>query len=138
MFLFNVKILIFQVVKGLKGQYGPKFQKFLSVAPYISGTIISYDLHLWYTCMYKRIMSSGIFLIFFFFFFKILIFEIIRKRVKGQKMTQNGKKFCQSHSVFQDPYIIWLWFLLHMSKIMMSSAIFSIFSKFWFFEFLGE
>ena len=37
---FNVKILIFQFVKGLKGQKsGPKCRKLLSVAPYISGTI---------------------------------------------------------------------------------------------------
>ena len=37
---FNVKILIFQIVKGLKGQKNdPKCRKFLSVAPYIAGTI---------------------------------------------------------------------------------------------------
>ena len=45
---------------------------------------ISYDLHLWYTYMYKRIISRG------------------RKngpkwqKIKGQKMAQNDKKFCLS------------------------------------------
>ena len=37
---FIVKSLIFQVVKGLtRAKNGPKCQKYLSVAPYISGTI---------------------------------------------------------------------------------------------------
>ena len=42
----------------------------------------SYDLHLWYTCMYKRIISLGI------FFFEILIFRIIWRRGVG-KRTKN-------------------------------------------------
>ena len=61
---FNVKILIFPGCLGAeRAKNGPKCQKFLSVTPYISGTI--YDLHLWYTCMYKRIISPEIFFIFF-------------------------------------------------------------------------
>ena len=44
---------------------------------------ISYDLHLWYTCMYKRISPGS-----FFHYFKFLIFIIIRG-VRGQK---NGPK----------------------------------------------
>ena len=50
---------------------------------------ISYDLHLWYICFYKRIISPGI----FFIFFKALIFKIIRGEVKGQKMVQSDKNF---------------------------------------------
>ena len=73
---FNVKILIFQVVKGLKGKKWPKMTKLSVCRTFYFRNHISYDLHLWYTCMYRRIISPGIF--FFFFFFKILIFGIIR------------------------------------------------------------
>ena len=30
--------------------------------------------------------------------------------LKGQKMAQNDKKFCLSHSQSQELYIIWLWY----------------------------
>ena len=51
--------------------------------------IFIYDLHLWYTCMYKRIISPGI----FFIFFKILIFRIIRMgEVKRKKWSKRTKK----------------------------------------------
>ena len=33
-----------------------------------------------------------------FHFFKILIFRVVR-RVKGQKVVQNDKKFCLLHSI---------------------------------------
>ena len=71
---------------------GPKWQKFLSVAPYISGTI--YDLHLWYTCKY----------FFIFIFFKILIFRIIWGvcvwgRRGGGKRSKNGPKWQKILSV---------------------------------------
>ena len=86
---------------------------------------ISYDLHLWYTCMYKRIISPDIFI-----FFKILLFRIIRGEVKEQKMAQNDKNLCQCHYVSQEPYIIWLWFLVCMCKIMISPANFFILQNF--------
>ena len=50
---------------------------------------ISYDFHLWYTCMYNRINISR----HFFYFFKILIFGIIRGEGKRAKNDQNDKKF---------------------------------------------
>ena len=46
---------------------------------------------------------------------------------KGQKVAQNDKKVCLSHSLSQEPYIIWLWFLVHMFKMMISPANFSFF-----------
>ena len=58
--------------------------------------------------MCKIIISPGV-----FFNFKILIFWVF-KWLKGQKMAQNDKIFRLSHSISQEPYIIWLWFLLHM------------------------
>ena len=52
---------------------GPKGQKFLSVGPYYFRNNISYDLYLWCICMYKRMISAGIFFIFF-----LLVFGIIK------------------------------------------------------------
>ena len=90
--------------------------------------------HFWFLVYLCKIMiSSGV----FFHFFKILIFSVVR-RVKGQKMAQNDKGFCLSHSSSQEPYLIWLWFLVQMWKKMISPAIFFVFSKFWFFGFLGR
>ena len=60
--------------------------------------------------------------------------------VKGQKKLQNNKTFCLSHSVSQksqEPYIIWLSFMVHMCKVIISPCVFFIFSEFWFSELLG-
>ena len=64
---------------------------------------ISSDLHLWYTCMYKRIISPGIFFICFQHFD---FWDHWGGRVKGQKMAQNDKKLCLSHSVSQELNVI--------------------------------
>ena len=50
------------------------------------------------------------------------------------KIAQNGKKLCLSHFIYKEAYIIWLWFLLHYCKMMISPANFFIFSKFCFFS----
>ena len=71
----------------------------------------------------------------FFQFFKILIFHVVRG-VKGQKAVQNDKKFCPSRLISQKPYIIWLSFMVHVSKMIISPGSFFIFSKFWFFRLL--
>ena len=73
--------------------------------------------------MCKMIISPGV-----FYFFKFLIFRVV-KGVKGQKMVQNDKKFCPMHSSSQEPYIIWLSFMLHISKMIISSGVFFIFFK---------
>ena len=84
--------------------------------------------------MYKMIIFPGC----FFFFFEIFIFWVVRG-VKVQKMVQNDKKFCLLHSVSQEPYIIWLSFMVHLCKmIMFLGCFFFIFSKFWFLGLLGE
>ena len=57
-----------------------------------------------------------------FYFSKILIFWVVR-RVKGQKMAENDIKNL-SHSMSQELYFIWLWFLVHMCKVMISPAFF--------------
>ena len=90
----------------------------------------SYDCNLWYTCVKWYLQA------FFFNFFKILIFWIVRG-VKGKKMVQNDKKICLLHSISQEPYIIWLSFMVHMCKMIISPGVFFSFSKFWFFGLLG-
>ena len=82
-------------------------------APYLRNHT-SYDRHLW--CKYVK----------WYHFYHF-----------GQKMAQNEKIFCLSHSVPQEQYIIWLWFLVHMCKMMKTPANFSIFQNFDFFGFLG-
>ena len=87
-----LKILIFQVVKGWKGKKWPKMLKISVCRTLCFRNHISYDLHLWCTW----IISPGI----FFIFCKILILGSLGEgEVKGQKMAQNDKKFCLSHSV---------------------------------------
>ena len=73
-------------------------------------------------------MSPGV----FFFFFKILIFRAFRG-VKRQKMVQNDKKLCPSRFISQELYIIWLSFMLHMYKMIISLGFFFFFFFFNFF-----
>ena len=55
----------------------------------------------------KIMISPGV----FFFFFKILIlWVVIGFEVKGQKIVQNEKKFCQLRSISEESYIIWFSF----------------------------
>ena len=51
-------------------------------------------------------------------------------------MVQNEKKFCLSHSISQESYIIWFWFMVLICK-MISPGLFFKFSKFWFSRLLG-
>ena len=62
---FNVKMLVFQVVKGVKGQKMAQNDESFCLSQIIYQESL-YDLHLWYTCMYRRIISPGIFFIFLF------------------------------------------------------------------------
>ena len=74
----------------------------------------------------------------FFSFSKLWFFGLFGgggggKRQKWSKMTKN----CLLHSIFQEPYIIWLSFMVHTCKVIISSGIIFIFSDFLFFELLG-
>ena len=127
---FNVKILIFQVVKGLKGQkMAQNVENFclshlIFQAPYI---IFIYGTH---ACI-----KGWYFQAFFSFFSQFWYLALLEGEVKGEKMAQNDKTFCLSHSVSQELNIIWLWFLLHMCKMMISPANFFIFQNFDFWGF---
>ena len=94
----------------------------------------AYIIWLWFLVhMCKMMTSLGPFLIFSKFWFSELL-----EGVKGQKMAQNDKKFHPSHSVSQESNIMWLWFLVHTCKMIISPLLFFIFSKFWFFGFSGR
>ena len=71
---FNVKILIFQVFKRLKGKKMVQNDKHFCLSHLTFQKLLWYDLHLWYTCMYRRKKPPGV----FSFFFKILIFKIFK------------------------------------------------------------
>ena len=122
------KILIFQVVSGVKGQKMVQNDKKLcllcsiSLKPYI--VWLTFMVHI---C--KRI-SLG----FVFIFFRILMFQAV-KGVKGQKMVQHDKKFGLLCYISQEPYMVWFSFMVHMCK-RISLGFFFIFSKFWFFRLL--
>ena len=128
--LFNFRILIFQIVRVLKGQKKwPKMTK-LCLLHLISRNHISYDLHLWYTYMYKRVISPSIF---FFFFFKILILGII-KRAKNDPKWQ--KVLPVSLRISGTVHHMIVIFGTHVWNYDISSKFFH-FSKFWFLGFLG-
>ena len=122
-FLDFPQILIFRVISGVK--------KCLSY----SVSQEEYILWLWFlVCKSKMMTSTEACYIFSKFWLSLLLGRGGGSAVKGQKMAQNDKNFCQSYLVSQEWYLIWLWFLVHICKII-SPAIFSIFSKFWFWVF---
>ena len=55
---------------------------------------------------------------FVFILSKLWFFGSLGGGIKRQKITtRNDKKFCLSSSVAQEPYIIWLSFMVHMCKM---------------------
>ena len=90
----------------------------------------SNDHDFWCTCAKWWYLQA------FFHFFKILIFQIV-SGIKEQKMAQNHKNFCLLWSISQEPYTIWMLFIVHFCKMMVSPSVFFIFSKFWFSGLLG-
>ena len=74
-----------------------------------------------------------------FSFFSKFWFSSLLGGVRAKNDT-NWKKFCPSHSISEELYLIWFLFLVHMCKMMISRTCFFIFPKFWFFRvffFLG-
>ena len=106
--------------EGQRAKNHPKWQRTLFVVPYISGAI-HHMIFMYGTHVLKDNISR-----FFYFFSQISIFGV-NSVVKGQKMAQNDKKVCLLHSISQEAYIIWLWFLAHMCKIMIYPAFFFFF-----------
>ena len=104
---------------GSKGKKSTKWQKTPPVTAYISGTIY----HMILICC-KHVRKDNIFR-FFKNFFQILIFGV-NSRVKDQKMAQ---KIMSVAPISQEACIIWVWFLVHMCKMMTAPEAFFIFSK---------
>ena len=86
---FNVKILIFQIFKGLKQHKMSQNDKTFC----LSHSIFQKPYIIWYS------------------------FMLLYKHFLQQKIPHNYKKFCLSHSTSQKPYIIWFWILVHRSKM---------------------
>ena len=107
---------------GKRAKNGPKWRKILSIALHIWKPYVIWLSFIVNIC--KMIISSSA----FFHFFKILIFWVCMG-VKGQKTVHNDKTFCLLHSISQETYIIWLWFLVHMCKMTISPANFFIFKN---------
>ena len=88
---FNVKILLFQVVRGAeRAKNGPKMTKISVCCTLNFRNHIPYDLHLWCTCMYERIISAGIFSFFSKFWFSGSLGGSVKKGKKWPKMTRNS------------------------------------------------
>ena len=60
--------------------------------------------------------------VFFFIFSKFWNFWLL-VGVKGLKMAQNHKKLCLLCFISQESYIIWLSFMVHLSKMIISSGV---------------
>ena len=73
----------------------------------------------------------------FFSFFQNFDFAVV-SGVKVQKPIKNEKEFCLLCSISQEPEFIWLSFMIHNYKMIISPGIFFIFSKFRFSGLLGE
>ena len=110
-FFHFFKVFIFQVVIGIKWQNGPKWQKILSRS-------ISQEAYIW---LYVLILMCTMITSPVALFISSKLWFLTLLGVKGQKMVQNDKKICWSHSVSHKPCIIWSWFLVHMCKMMISS-----------------
>ena len=98
-FFSILKFWFSRLSRGWKDKKWPKKSKISFGCTLYFRKHMSYDLHLWYTCMYKKIhlwytwmhkkiISPGI----FFIFFKILIFGIIRGK-RGGKRAKNGSRW---------------------------------------------
>ena len=78
-----------------------EWQKTLYIILRISGTI--HHMIIIYTAICKMITSPGI-----FFSYKMLVFQVVEREV-----AQNYKNFCLLHLIFQEPYIMWSSFMVH-------------------------
>ena len=118
---FNFKILIFWIVRGgWKGKKWPIMTKISICCTLHFRNHVSYDLHFWNTCIYKRAISPGIF--FIFLSFKMLIFRIIRWRggvVKRQKKRPKMTKILSVSFLISVTVhcmivicmiVVWLWY----------------------------
>ena len=118
-FSFFFKILILQVVRGVKEQKMSQNDKTICLLHSISQEAQLYDHYFWYTCVKWWHLQM-----LFSFLFKILIFWVVRGGQKGKKwpkMTKNSINFT--------PYLRKCWNL---------QQVFTFFENFDFSGFLGS
>ena len=98
---------------------------FLAMLENFCDSILLYKFESCMVYLCKMIVSSGIFFIFSKCWFFVLLWggRGVGEGVKGQKMVQNDKKLCLSHFISQESYIIWLSFLVHMCKMIISAGV---------------
>ena len=113
-----LKFWFFKLSRHWKCKKWPKMRKISFCRTLYFRNHISYDLHLWYTFIYKRIISPGIVFIFIqnFDFWNhqvcvcvcvcVCMCVCVWGVVKGQKITQSDK-LCLSHALSQEKYIIY-------------------------------
>ena len=108
------KILIFQVVREVKGQKMVQNDKKFCPLYFISQEHTLYDCHLWCTCVNDNISILG------------------KNGPKWQKILSVSLYLTNPTSYY------WvLWFLIHMCKMMISPAVFFIIKNFDFWSFRG-
>ena len=127
-FLIVLNFSFFGLLEGKGEKYSPKWKLLhaLSQEQYILWSWILPHL-----C--KMMISPGFFVVVFLVFG----FSRLLGREKGKKWPRVTKKFCLLHFISQEPYIIWLSFMVHLCKMMISPGVFFNFSQFWFSELLG-
>ena len=119
--------------RSKRARYSPKSENIMYVTLHISGAIHHMIRHL-HKC--KMMGSPVVVVVGFFSFFQNFGFSGCSWGIR-KKMAQNDKKFSQSCPISQDPFIIWLSFVVRKCKIIKSPGLFFIFSKLWFFGLLG-
>ena len=113
-FLIVLNFSFFGLLEGKREKYSPKW-KLSHALPQEQYILWSWILpHL---C--KMMISPGFFVVFLVFGFSRLL-----GREKGKKWPRVTKKFCLLHVISQEPYIIWLSFMVHLCKMMMSPGVF--------------
>ena len=106
LFFFFSKLGFFGFLEGWKGKKWSKMTKILSIVHHMSGTI-----HLMIAIYGIHVQNDNI---------SILILRVVRG-IKGQKTTQNDKKFCLSHLISQEPFI-WSSFMVDICKKIISPS----------------
>ena len=153
-FSFFLKSSFFGLLGGLKGKQLPKMKNnnYIHHVPFLKNSIaynqgkkwpkmtkkicllqltfqepyIIWLLFMVHLC--KMMISLGLFFLFFHYFDSLGFYGA---RGKGKKWSKMRKKVCLSHSV-------WFWFLVLMSKMIISPGVYVIFLKFWFSGLLGR
>ena len=123
-----VKFSFSGLLWGYKGKQWPEMKNnnYIHHVPYLRNSI-AYDHDFWYNCVkwwYLQVFFST------FWYFYFLGF----RGVKGQKMTKDDKKICLLHLISQEPYIIWLSFMVHLCKSYLQE-LFSFFQNFNFLDY---